>query len=72
MESYPPVPWLMNIETLVLTVDLAVTSILAPATLSPGLRGHGEHCLRQSPMIKRAFLENQEFNREVSFIRDYE
>lgn len=71
MESRPPVHWLMDIEILVSTVDPAGTSVLAPATLSHGLRGYGEHCLRQSPMIKRAFVEIQ-FNREVTFIRDYE
>lgn len=56
---------LVDVQTLVMAVDPEVVCELTPTPLSHGPRTPGEHQIKQLPMDKRAFLEVQEFSREV-------
>lgn len=55
-EPYPPVNWVIGIQTSVLAVNPVVAQEPAPGPLSHHLGTPGECFLRQSPSDKRAFV----------------
>ena len=57
--SHPAIHWVIDLQTLALAMDPGEAHELAPALLGRGPGTPGEHCLRQSPMAERAFVEVQ-------------
>ena len=55
----------LDTQTSVPAEDPAVACELTPAPLSHGAGAPGKHCLRQSSMDKRAFVEVQVCREEV-------
>ena len=64
-ESCPPMHWVIGIQNSVLAVDSAVASELAPVPLNHGLGAPIGHCLRQSPIDERTFVEIQVSSTEI-------
>lgn len=64
-ESCPPMHQVIGKQTSVSAVGPAVVHKLSPVHLGHGPGAPDEHCLRQSPMDERAFVEVQASSREV-------
>lgn len=64
-ESCPPMHQVIGKQTSVPAVGPAVVHKLSPVHLGHGPGAPDEHCLRQSPMDERAFVEVQVSSRET-------